>query len=199
VVNWYLAATGLGQNWKMFSSPPLVHQYMRVRYYVGPRGASGGGAAGAVWQATELIQPAHREDRIRLLQSYRDSFRDKAMAIALSRFRRNRDADLIRPDTTSAELPNDLAPIARYFARGFERRNLRPDERVVRAEIWYGEAPMPPPGSDFDSARTEARWAVLRTYYQGPVENHFGRPVYPVYHNVENEADIAWVLEYFEP
>jgi hypothetical protein len=198
VTNFYLQITGLGQNWKMFSGPPKVHQYMRVRYYVGPRGDFGGFPANPAWFATELIQPAHREDRVRFLQSYRDSFSDKAMAIAMSRFRRDRDAELIRPNTTSAELPDDLAPIARYFARRFETRNLRSDETVLRTEVWYGEAPMPLPGTS-DPESTEARWAVLRPYYEGPVENHFGRPYYPVYHNAEEEGDIFWILEYFEP
>ena len=120
MTTFYLQITGLGQNWKMFSGPPKVHRTMRVRYYVGPRGDIGGSPVNPTWFATELVEPAHREDQVRFLQSYRDSFRDKAMAIALSRFRRARDAGLIRRDTTSAELPDDLAPIARYFARRFE-------------------------------------------------------------------------------
>jgi hypothetical protein len=199
VFDAYLALAGLGQNWKMFYAPPDVHQYLRARYYVGPRGDNGKSAGAPTWTATELILPAHREDQIRFLQSYRDSYRDKALAVALERFQRARDVDLVRRDTTSAELPDDLAPVARYFARRFERVTLRPDERVLRTEIWYGTAPIPPPGSTPDPTLTEARWAVLREYYGEPVQNHVGRPTYPVYHRVEREADISWVLDYFEP
>ena len=38
---------------------------------------------------------------------------------------------------------------------------------VSRTEIWYGEAPIPPPGSTPDPTLTEARWAVLREYTGG--------------------------------
>jgi hypothetical protein len=195
----YLALTGLGQNWKMFSSPSSDHRYLRARYYVGLRVESGAGAGDPLWTATELILPAHREDQLRFLQSYRDSFRDKALAVALERFYTARDVSLVRRDTKSEELPDDLAPIARYFARRFEGVMLRSDERVLRTEIWSGTAPMPPPGSTPNQTLTEARLAVLRKYYEGPVQNHFGRPVYPVYHRAEREADISWTLEYFEP
>jgi len=195
----YRDIIGTSQNWKMFSIPPQVHQYLRVRYYVGPRDDAGQTAGGTPWTATELVLPAHREDRVRLFQAYRDSFRDKAMTVALQRFHRNRDDRLIKPDTASAELPDDLAPIGRYFARRFERQALRPNERIVRMEIWYGVAPMAPPGTTPDRARADARQSALREYYAGPIPNHFGRPVYPVYHAGEEESDITWVLEYFEP
>jgi hypothetical protein len=190
----YLAVTGLSQNWRMFSAPPQEHQYLRVRYYVGPNRE----ISNPVWTATELVLPGHREDELRLFQAYRDSFRDKAITVALSRFHGAR-ADLVRRDTASAELPDDLAPIGRYFARRFEKQALRPDERILRTEIWYGEAPMPPQGSTLDRASTDLRLAVLREYYDGPVQDHLTRPAYPVYHKSEVEADINWVLEYFEP
>ena len=41
--------------------------------------------------------------------------------------------------------------------------------------------------------------SVLRDYYQGPVENHFGTSAYPPYHSEQDQADIRWFLEYFEP
>jgi hypothetical protein len=195
----YLALTGLGQRWKMFSTPPETHQYLRVRYYVGARSVPAEGAAEPLWTATELILPAHREDQVRLLQSYRDSFRDKALMTALERFQVALRPRRLRRDMQSSELPDDLAPIARYFSRRFERQALRADERVVRSEVWSGTAPMTPPGSPPDPVSTEARWAVLREYYGGPVQNHFGHPVYPIYRRVEKAADISWVLEYFEP
>lgn len=134
-----------------------------------------------------------------MFRGYWDAFRDKAMTSALARFHEERGRDLIRPDTTSAELPDHLAPVLRYFARRFERVALRPDERILRGEVWYGTAPMPAAGETVEPGRVEERHNALRQYFQGPVENHFGRPVYPVYHAGQREADIEWVLEYFEP
>src|ERR1041384_403871 len=101
----------------MFSNPPHIDRYLRTRYYIEtPQGRR--------WTVTELVMPAHREDRIRLLQSYRDSYQDKAMEIALVGFQRARKPSLIAPATKSAELPDDLAPIGRYFARRFEQHEL---------------------------------------------------------------------------
>lgn len=198
-INTYLQLIALGQNWRMFSVPPKVHQYLRVRYYIGPRETTD--IAGATWTATELIMPAHREDEVRWLRSYRDSFTDKALAVALQKFQIARDEDeaLIAPDTRSADLPDDLAPVARYYARRFVRVALQPEERLIRTEVWYGSAPIPAPGSISDRTATDARWEVLRKYYEGPVEDHFGRPVVPGYYTAEKEADIVWILEYFEP
>lgn len=195
----YRDVIGNSQNWKMFSSAPKMHQYLRVRYYVGPRNGDVETSDRRVWTATELVLPAHREDQVRLVQAYRDSYRDKAMTVALGRFHRRRTTDLIKQDTTSAELPDDIAPIGRYFARRFDRRALGPDERIVRVEIWYGIATMPLPGGTLDRAIVDRRLSVLRDYYEAPIENHFGHRVPPVYHGLESEADITWVLEYFEP
>ena len=138
----YLSLTGLGQQWRMFSSPPKVDQYVRVRYYV----ASGdpGTPGRSLWIATELVMPAHREDRIRLLQSFRDSNRDKAVAIALDNFYRHRKQGLVRPDTTSAALPDDLAPVAGTLAR------------VSRAAIWR-----------FPNALSEPRYGSVKPLFRG--------------------------------
>lgn len=197
-VNGYLALTGVSQSWKMFSSPPMVHQYLRMRYYIGPLSGTAEQAK-PVWTATELVLPAHREDEIRLVRGYWDAFRDKAMTSALARFHGARRVDLMRAATTSAELPVHLAPVVRYFARRFARTALRPDERILRSEIWYGTAPMPHAGTRDEVVRIDERAALLQAYFEGPVENHFGRPEYPVYHAGQREADIDWVLEYFEP
>ena len=195
---WYLGLTGVAQSWKMFSNPPEVHQYLRIRYYIG-RTATDSASGEPAWTATELVFPAHREDEVRLVEGYWAAFRDKAMTSALQRFHEHRHPRLLKVDTKSAELPDDLAPIARYFATRYQDRALGPGERIVRAEVWYGVAPMPPPGGTYDRERTDARMSVLRGYYEGPIENHFGRPVSVPYHSSEIEADITWVLEYFEP
>lgn len=189
---WYRAVAGVGQQWAMFSNPPRAQQYLRVRYYIQPR-------RGSEWMATELVMPAHREDQIRLFQSYRDSYEDKAMAIALTSFYSRRKPAAIAPDTKPEQLPDDLAPIGRYFARRFEARSLAgTGARVVRTEVWVGSAPAPSMGETLDPAVRDARNTVLQAYYEGPVEQRFGVPPYPPYHGGEAEADIRWVLEYYE-
>jgi hypothetical protein len=186
----YRRLGGLGQTWNMFSNPTRVDRYVRARYYIQmPQGRS--------WTATELISPAHREDRVRLFQSFRDSYRDKALNIAFRNFHEDRKEDAVRPDTRSTELPNDLAPIVRYFSRRFSR-NLAGGERIVRVEVWYGTASTPPPGRPIDEARLRARLAVLQNYYDGPIEQRVRVPLIPPYHGGETEADIRWVLEYYE-
>jgi hypothetical protein len=191
-VGWYLRLTGLGQSWAMFSNPPRVDQYARVRYYVQP-------ANGREWTATELVMPANHEDETRLFQSYRDSYRDKAVAIALDTFYQRRRKELIKPDTQPGELPNDLAPIARYFARHFERRALSgTGERIVRTEVWIGSAPTPGLGQPIDYGALAQRKAALQAYWEGAVEQRLRVPPRPPYHALEQEADISWVLEYYE-
>ena len=198
LTTYYLNVTGVNQSWKMFSTPPEVYQYLRVRYYIGAGAADAGAGARPTWTATELLLPAHREDRVRVVRGYWDAYRDKAMTSALSRFQGHRSDRLIKADTKSSELPDDLAPIGRYFARRFERQSLVPGERILRTEIWYGIAGMALPGYSLDRERMEARFSVLRPYYDGPVENHFDIPAYPGYRSYENEGDIRWFLEYFE-
>jgi hypothetical protein len=172
-----------------------VDEYLRVRYYVG-RADPSGSQKQSVWTATELVLPAHREDQVRMAQGYRDSFRDKAMAIALENFYRRRARSLIRPDTSSKELPDDLAPIGRYFGRKFQQTYLQSGERIVRTEIWHGTVANPKRGAP--SATPTARLDALTAYHIAPKEERLGEAVYPPYHAGEMEAGIRWILEYFE-
>src|SRR6188768_2192708 len=87
----YLNSIGFAQQWRMFSHPPTFDQYARIRYYVSSR-THGGGAANAERLVTELIVPAHPEDRVRLLRSYLDSTRDKAIMVALENFQTARQS-----------------------------------------------------------------------------------------------------------
>lgn len=189
-VDFYIGATGMAQQWAMFSNPPRYDQYVRVRAYLKP-------VDGRVWTTTELVMPAGREDRVRLLKSFRESYSDKAFAIALAEFYRRREPALVRPDTRPEDLPADLAPILRYFTRRLAGRQL-PGTSVVRTEFWVGNANATPPGVAPDPAELLERHSVLAAYYDGPVEERFSvRPI-PPYHAVEREADISWILEYFE-
>jgi hypothetical protein len=191
-INYYLGLTGLSQNWAMFANPPTTAQYLRVRYYVEPRGG------GRAWVATELVWPSNREDRVRTFQSFRDSYRDKALAVASGRFYDRRKPAMITPGARPEELPDDLAPVARYFSRAFARTHLDDTEEIVRTEVWFGNAPIPPLGTQLDEADRRERALALQAYYDGPVEQRLTVPAYPPYHAGEREADIEWLLEYFE-
>ena len=192
VTDAYLTLTGLGQRWNMFSNPPTYDEYLRVRYYVEPAGGA------APWIATELLMPTEPEYEPRLAGAFRDSYRDKAFAIALNTFLDRRDRRLVAPDTRPGELPDALAPVARYFTHRFADRSLRPDERVVRAEVWYGTVANAPPGESIHLDALARRRTILERYYEGPVEERRLVPPYPPYHAREREADIAWILQYFE-
>jgi len=190
-VTYYLRLTGLGQTWSMFANTPTTKQYMRVRYYVRP-------AAGRTWVATELVWPTNREDRVRTFQSFRDSYRDKALSVAVARFYQRRKPEFIAPETKPDRLPTDLAPIARYFAREFTREHLSDGERITRTEVWVGNAPIPPLGTAPDAEAPLERAAALQTYYEGAIEQRLNVPPIPPYHAGEREADINWILEYYE-
>lgn len=192
---WYVGLTGLSQRWRMFMNPPTYDEYLQARYYVG-RGSR------AEWVAGEIIFPAHREDRVRAFQSFRDSYTDKAIAIALADFLKARDAaDRVANGTAASghDLPRDLGPVVGHFAGRFAARHLLPHEHVLRTEVWRGRVPNPPPGSRTDPAVTDARRAVLRRYYEGPVEERPFLGGYAPIGAAQPEADVVWVLEYAAP
>ncbi|HYU80340.1 MAG TPA: hypothetical protein VEK56_15225 [Vicinamibacterales bacterium] len=190
----YTNITGLQQYWAMFSRPPSSEQYFRVRYYVAS-------PSRRTWTATELVHPTHRHDRVRLLRSFRDSYEDKAFDIAFSSFVTARDHGKPReidPATRPEQLPDDLAPIARYYGRRFRETQLLSDERIIRTEVWHGTAPIPPPGEQLSPVALDARDTVLQRYYAGPIEDRARDATKTPYHGAVQEADITWVLEYYE-
>jgi hypothetical protein len=188
----YRRLTGVGQSWAMFSNPPPYDEYVRTRYYVQP-------PQGRTYIVSELVSPALREDRLRLVESYRASYQDKAIAIALASFYSRRKKELIAPETRSEQLPDDLAPIGRYFARRYAGRWLEGSgARIVRTEVWIGRAKSPDLGVPRDEASHTQRLAALQVYYDGPIEERLYVPDSPPYHAGENEADIQWLLEYYE-
>ena len=180
-VAWYVSLTGLSQTWAMFWNPPQYDRYWRARYYVEKPG-------GRPWMATELIGPAHREDRVRLFQSYRDSYRDKAFEMAFDQFIKRRKPVVIAPATRPQELPDDIAPIARFFARRFAS-GLTAGEHIVRTELWIGTVPNKPIGEPVNGTEALQRRAALLGYSEGPVEERLAVRPYPPYHGVEGEGD----------
>jgi hypothetical protein len=197
VVDQYLGALRLGTRWSMFATPPVVDQYVKVRYYVGTSQIAGV-IPRVTWTATELVLPAHREDQVRGLQSFRDSSEDKALAVALDDFHRKLNEYFDRTGHLPRELPDDLEPIARYFGRRFAREHLSTGEHLLRTEVWYGEVKNPVRGVALDTAVVDARLAALRRYYGGPVRGPASSYGTLAYGDSEKEADIEWTLKYFE-
>ena len=190
----YQRLTGTYQIWVMFSEPTRTDRYIRLRYYVQPV------AGGRMWTATELVWPAHREDRVRLLRGFRDSFLDKALDNSLELFFEHRNKSLIQPGTRPEQLPDDLAPAARYFARRYagNARLREKGQQIVRIEVWMGNARNDELGRAADANKRADRKDWLEPYYEGPVEQRINVPPYPPYHAAQREVDIDWLLEYFE-
>jgi len=173
----YISA-GLRQYWAMFASPEHRAQYIRLDYYVA------GGAGAPVSVMRELVYPTGRGDRVRI----GTEFLDKASQGAFVSFRAMQAAGARR------RAPTDLVPMVRYFRSRFEERALSPEESVARVALWYGAAPLPPPGESLD---TLPRETVLERYYGGP----FGVPsaqAPPREGSEEREADILWTLEFID-
>jgi hypothetical protein len=184
----YLAVTGLRQVWDMFYGPPTESRFLRLRYYiVAP--------SGATWTATELVGPAHRDDRIGLVDSFRASYQDKAYENAFAGL--GSQLQLTGTDAPG-QIADSLAPIAQYFARRFRDARLVPGERVLRVDVWYGGASILPPGQRPRPQQSEARRMLLERYAAGPVESRVDDSVRPAFGSVEREADIVWTLLYID-
>jgi hypothetical protein len=190
----YLHALGLGQQWVMFRNPPQQDEYARVRYYVVK--TNGASPDEPAWVATELVYPLAPEDRPRLIRSFWYTGRDVAIFSALRQFL---DVARVKEEASSAQdVPDNLAPVARHFARAFQRNYLTSDERLIRTDVWFGEAPTPPRGSSLPVFEREDHLEALRNYYQGMVEDHMPPRNFPPRLAIEREADITWTLLYFE-
>jgi hypothetical protein len=159
-VRLYLRVTRQYQRWNMFSRPFRKHEYIHLRYYI----ATGGSSLLRVQR--ELIYPGHTGANVRLLKSFADSFRDKAMGLALDahaqrvrRERKNHDVG-----TALERSQEELIPIIRPFARHQADALLVGGDRLVRAELWRGTAPMPRPGQVLPSDTYQARQETLASY-----------------------------------
>jgi len=172
---------GGGQQWYMFSDPYVVDQYVRVDSYVA---SDGGGSTRRLFR--QLLLPAHHEDRVRFVHDYRD----KAILVLLERYFK---AQAQRGDRRSPqELGQIFEPITRY-----SRKRIAPllaaGEHVTRSEMWFGVAPIPPPGMPEDRAAIDARLAALAPYHDRPAE------VLPTDAGAEMDGDVRWTLLYVDP
>jgi hypothetical protein len=183
-----------GQQWNMFSTPYTVDKYVRLDYYVvrdadplRPR------------LLRELALPADDEARVRLLHQ----FRDKVMLNTLDNYFKEVAAasasggEPFEPE--AARRLRGLEPIVRYFASRLVR-TLRPGERLVRTELWNGEAPIPPPDQGWEREMRTVRLAALAPFRQGPAPVAASEVTrYQQRGAMEREADIRWLLVYVTP
>jgi len=183
LTNPYIEA-GLTQKWNMFSEPDTDDRYLRLAYVVSP------GPSEKPIVVRALVFPAHREDAVRLLHDYRD----KAVMLVLREFAQDRTK---HPDQTPTW--STFTPLVRYFRHRYEEEYLTRGRTVTRTEVWYGSAPMPPPGDRLDEQDVSTRLDVLRNYYDGPVPAIFTNGVSGSVGSQEREADIVWTLEHIEP
>jgi hypothetical protein len=114
---------GLRQTWDMFSRPQTANHYARLGYHV----VSPGTPKPRV--VLELVFPADREDRVRVLHDYQD----KAVVMAFEAFFSARAKHLGEPATS-----RELLPLIRYFKRRYRQGYLAQDETIVRTDVWYG-------------------------------------------------------------
>ena len=171
---------GLRQKWNMFANPVTADQYVRVVHYVGSSREPG-----RIRVFSELALPGQRENRPRLVHM----FRDKAILNSLEALAVN------RLEAHDAARSSDLDPVAAYFGNQFKAAYLAPGETVVRTEVWFGGAPMPPTGRRVTDSALQARWDVLQRYWDGPDEAS-ASPTPPLQGTLQGEADIAWRLDY---
>ena len=155
---------------------------MRVAHYV-----ESSSQPGRIRVFRELVLPGQRENRARLVHM----FRDKAIINSLEALAVN------RLETHDAARSSDLDPVGAYFGNRFKTAYLAPDETVMRTEVWFGAAPMPPPGRRLTERALQQRWDVLQRYWDGPDEAPLaGTP--PLQGTFQGEADIAWRLDYVQ-
>ena len=185
VTSPYLEASALYQRWEMFAVPALSYQYLRTRYYW--RASHNRDTDAQRLTATELVFPVDREDEIRLLAAFPNSFRNKAGANVVKMLQDGRGEG---PEVYSAQLRSFLA----FFSECFERGHLQRSDALFRAELWYGTAAIAEPGHRPSSEQSTAHLDTMRAYYDGPRPQVFSRRRYPRVGTVEHEADIVWEL-----
>jgi hypothetical protein len=189
-VRLYLATTRQYQRWNMFSRPARRHEYIHLRYYLATAGSN------LLRVQRELIFPAHSGTSLRLFKSYADSFRDKAMALVFEGHERRMEQERKKYDLDSAleRSQEDLIPIIRPFARHYSKALLAPGDRLVRAELWRGFAPMPRPGEVLPFDTYQERQAALAGYDAVSNLGLVGRAELPPLGAVTYDGDIKWTL-----
>ena len=195
VVAAYVTPLGLEQAWNMFANPPLVSEYLRLRYYV----REPDGRATAL--DTELVFPV-RPSGLHFAAAFRRGHQDKAVSNAIYAYLRERNRRRLRGesgpiDADDPAVSRTLAPVVAYFRDRFvdnryRMTGVRPE--VARTEAWYGVAASRAPGEDNPFALSHA--AALSRY---PAHADAGTTALPALERSEREADITWILLFATP
>jgi len=190
-IRLYLRGTRQFQRWNMFSHPLRQHEYLHIRYYVSSPGNQ------QLRVHRQLIYPSHTAG-IRLFKSFADSFRDKAITLTLDRYfqRLKREQPKLGQEQAEQVAQVELYPLINPFMRRQERQILGPGERIVRAELWRGLAPMPAPGQTLPQDAYDARQMAIAEYDAVTDVNYVGTTAAdrPPLGAGMTDADITWRL-----
>jgi hypothetical protein len=207
VTTTYTQAFGLGQKWSMFSNVPPYGEYLRLTFVIERAREDGAPRTRVVHQ---LVYPAWRLDQFRGVEGFRASYRNKTIEQVLLTFvRSTRDEwpgprgsqRFIRTEDAPAgsdRLPFSLAALTRAYRNQYRERYLKAGEKIVRTEVWRGEAADRPAGEPGDERTLEIREATLDQFLEGPVTCHMCSAERPEPGSSGKEADILWVLYYVE-
>ena len=179
---------GIPQRWRMFANPPTDDRFIRLDYYV----ESSPGAP-ALWVSSEIVLPVGAAESLRY-------FRGKAIRNALDTYVEKESGHLgivLEAEEVDRRLFSELVPLVTHFRARFAASQLTPPARIVRTALWYGSAPIPPPGRRADDAALAERERRLAAYEQRS-PRPASRLILPRRGQVEQEADVRWRLEYVE-
>lgn len=134
----------------MFANPPLSNTYLVARFHLS--NASGSDLS----VDEELLLPAER-DRIRGPRAFALSYRDKALANALSAYEqreREHPGELAWPTAFGTD---PLAPVSRWATTGFDA-HLAADRQIRRTELWRADVPI---RRKDDDVHGSDRWVLV--------------------------------------
>jgi hypothetical protein len=206
----YIRTLTLDQRWNMFSRSSQAEEYVRISFGLMP-GVPAPDGREAARVVHELVYPTWRADRIRALRAYRDSYRDKAIEQVVFGFVEKNGPQLLRELTQRRRLgfrdapdlqhrldalSEDFGALTRYYRAQYGRHFLQPEETIGRTEVWFGVAPIAPPGEPAGLDR-QARDRALAAYFDGPVATV--RAEQPSLGTEERGAGVIWTLYYVEP
>jgi len=173
----YLDASALYQQWQMFAVPARSLQYVELRtvWDAGPPRAGGG-----VVTSRALVFPIVQLGRGGWLAG---SARDKAVANAILTYHEQR-GDEVEPSP-------QLQALLTYFIEN-ETVTAPSGTGLRRAELWYGRAPLPPPGSR--TVRAADHRAVRRAALELPETSVRSSRARPRVGDVEVSDEITWTV-----
>ena len=182
---------GLAQQFRMFSNPVRGDEYVRMIYVIASRTGESRG------HAREIVLPMDPDDQTRWTLKYRDkALLNSIAAFAMDLGDSSTDAPYLDPTTRERFRATALSPAVRYFRSRFEAEHLQPDERVVRTELWIGEAPTPALNAPVVVDAVPMRRAILETYRMPNARRPV--PKYLPLGTEQREADIVWTLARIE-